>query len=166
MNCASSSTNSAARANRVTTSHSALTTGFLRVMHSRALPIAMTPKNQKKAKGLRAKWLFAFGVRRIPQGGHGMRLRRQPLEVVDETVAGVLRVLVVHPYMDRLFRAHFLAVAAEDAAELVDLVDQRIAVALFILARHELDAVGGTDLGAEPARDAFGPALLVGEHAV
>ena len=95
-----------------------------------------------------------------------MRLCRQPLEVVDEAVTRVLGVLVVHADVDRFFGAHFLAVAAEDAAELVDLVDQRIAVALFILARHELDAVRGTDLRAESARDAFRPALLVGEHAM
>src|SRR6267143_2517063 len=72
----------------------------------------------------------------------------------------------MHAHVDRFLGAHFLAVAAEDAAELVDLVDQRITVALFILARHELDAVGGTNLGAEPARHAFRPALLVGEHAM
>src|SRR6266496_4116183 len=95
-----------------------------------------------------------------------MRLRRQALEIVDEPVARILGVLVVHPDVDRLLGAHFLAVAAEDAAELVDLVDQRIAVALFILARHELDAVRGADLRAETARHAPRSALTVGEHAV
>src|SRR2546422_1304626 len=40
----------AARANSVTTSQSAHTTGFRRGMHSRALPIAMTPKIQKKVR--------------------------------------------------------------------------------------------------------------------
>src|SRR5206468_4303366 len=57
-----------------------------------------------------------------------MRLCRQALEIVDEAVAGILGVLVVHPDVDRFLRAHFLAVAAEDATELVDLVNQRIAV--------------------------------------
>src|SRR5437867_7509538 len=66
-----------------------------------------------------------------------MCLRRQPLEIVDKPVARVFRVLVVHADVDRLFGAHFLAVAAEDAAELVDLVDQGIAVTLFVLARSE-----------------------------
>src|SRR5207247_9578214 len=72
----------------------------------------------------------------------------------------------MHAHVDRFLGAHFLAVAAEDAAELVDLVDQRVAVALLILARDELDAVGGADLGAETAGHALGSALLVGEHAV
>ena len=58
------------------------------------------------------------------------------------------------------------AVAAKHAAELVDLVDQRITVALLVFARHELDAVRRADLGAQAARDALGPSLLVGEHAV
>src|SRR5687767_11582324 len=95
-----------------------------------------------------------------------MRLGAEPLQIVDEPVARVLRVLVVHADVNRLFRAHFLAVAAEDAAELVDLVNQGIAVSLLVFAGDELDAVGGTDLGAQAARDAFRAALLVGEHPV
>ena len=50
MNWASSRTNIAASANRVTTSQSALETGFRRVMHSSALPIAITPKTQKTVR--------------------------------------------------------------------------------------------------------------------
>src|SRR3989454_966110 len=42
----------------------------------------------------------------------------------------------------------------------------RSAVALLVLAGHELDAVGGTDLRAQPAGHALGASLLVGEHAV
>src|SRR5881394_4442793 len=95
-----------------------------------------------------------------------MCLRRQPLEIVDKPVARVFRVLVVHADMNRLFGAHFLAVAAEDAAELVDLVDQRIAVSRFVLARYELDAIRRANLRAQSAGDALGAALLVGEHAM
>src|SRR5690348_12404097 len=95
-----------------------------------------------------------------------MRLRHEPLEVVDEALAAVLGVLVVPADVDRFLRADFLAVAAEDAAEFVDLEQQRIAVALLVLTRHQLDAVGGADGGAEPARDALGLAVLGREHAV
>src|SRR6266567_2345495 len=95
-----------------------------------------------------------------------MRLRAQPLQIVDEAVARVLGVLVVHADVDRFFGADFLAVTAEDAAELVDLVDQRVTVALLVLPRHQLDAVGGADLRAKAAGHALGAALLVGEHAV
>src|SRR5688572_12763007 len=95
-----------------------------------------------------------------------MRLRREALEIVDEAVARVLRILIVHADVNRFLGAHFLAIAAEDAAELVDLVNQRIAMALFVLARDELDAVGGADLRAQAARHALGAPLLVGEHAV
>src|SRR3989449_5871437 len=95
-----------------------------------------------------------------------MGLGAQALEIVHEPVAGVLRVLVVHADVDRLLGADLLAVAAEHAAELVDLVNQRVAVALFVLAGDELDAVGRADLGAQAARHALGAPLLVGEHAV
>jgi hypothetical protein len=60
----------------------------------------------------------------------------------------------------------FLAIPAEDAAKLVDFVDQRIAVAGLVFSRDELDAVGGADLRAESAGHALGPALLVREHAM
>src|SRR5919198_1881393 len=166
MNCASSSTNNAASANSVTTSHRALATGFLRLMHNSALSIARTPKNQKNAKGLSDTGLLALRVRRIPQCRDRMRLRGQPLEVVDEAIARVFGVLVVHADVDRFLRAHLLAIAAEDAAKLVDLVNERIAVPVFVLARDQLDTVGRADLRAEAAGDAFGATLLVGQHAV
>src|SRR5262247_1822517 len=72
----------------------------------------------------------------------------------------------MHPDVNRFFGAYFLAIAAEHTTELVDLVDQRIAVALLVLPRYQLDAVGGADLRAQPAGDALGAPLLVGEHAV
>ena len=95
-----------------------------------------------------------------------MDLGAEPLEIVDETVPAVFGVLVVDPDVNRLLGADFLAVAAEDAAELVNLLDQRIPVALGILTGNQFDAVGRADLGAEPAGHALGPALLVGHHAV
>src|ERR1043166_5180902 len=162
MNCASRSTNRAASEKSVTTSHNALATGLLRVMHNSPAPIAMTPNTQKIVRVR----LFAFRVRRVPQRRYGMRLRRQALEIVDEAVARVLGVLVVHADVNCFLRAHFLAVAAEDAAELVNLVNQRIAVALLVLAGNELDAVRGTDLRAQSARHTLRSALLVGEHPV
>src|SRR2546428_66878 len=68
--------------------------------------------------------------------------------------------------VDGILGADMVAVAAERAAELIDLVDQRIAVALLVVAGQGLDAVGGTDLRAQPAGHALGASLLVGEHAV
>src|SRR2546427_11021239 len=106
------------------------------------------------------------GIRGVPQRRDGVRLRAQALEIVDEPVARVLGVLVMHADVDGLLGADLLAVATEYAAEFVDLVDQRVAVALLVLARHQLDAVGGTDLRAQAARYALGAPLLVGEHAV
>src|SRR5256886_9102287 len=89
-----------------------------------------------------------------------MRLRAQALQVVDEPVAGELGVLVVHADVDRLFGTALLAVTAEHAAELVDLVNQRVAVALFVLAGDELDAVRRADLWAQAARHALGAPLF------
>src|SRR5687767_2340891 len=95
-----------------------------------------------------------------------MRLCHQPLEVVHEPFAAVLRVLVVPAHVNRFLGADFLAVAAEDAPELVDLEHQRIAIALLVLARHELDAIRRTDRWAQPARDALGFPVLRREHPV
>src|SRR4051812_3266503 len=95
-----------------------------------------------------------------------MRLRHQPLEVVHEPFAAELGVLVVSTHVDRLLRAHLLAIAAEDAAELVDLEYEGIAIALLVLARHELDAVGRADGRAETAGDALRLPILRREHAM
>src|SRR4051812_48924211 len=95
-----------------------------------------------------------------------MRLSHEALEVVDEPFARVLRVLVVPPHVDRFLRADFLAVAAEDAAELVDLEHERITISLLVLTGHELDAVGRTHRGAQAAGDALRLAILRGEHPV
>src|SRR5690348_7785078 len=164
MNWASSSTNSAASENNVTTSHRALATGLRRVMQDSALTMAR-PANAQKMISVPAT-LFPLRVGRVPEARHSMGLGAQPLEIVDESVARILGILVVHAHVDRFLRAHLLAVAAEYAAELVDLVDQRIAVPVLVFAGHELDAIRGTDLRAQPARHALGPSLLVGQHAV
>src|SRR2546427_13120840 len=99
--------------------------------------------------------LLALRIRRIPERRHGVRLRAEALEIVDEAVTRVLGVLVMHADVNGFLRTHFLAEAAEHAEELVDLEDQRIAVALFVFARHQLDTVRGTDLRAEAARHAL-----------
>src|SRR5687767_2537457 len=96
---------------------------------------------------------FACGIRRIPEIRHRVVMLHHPVEIVDAPLAGVLSVLEVPPHVDRLDRADLLTHPAEDAAELVDLVDERVAVALVVLAAHQSDAVRRADRGAEPARD-------------
>src|ERR1041385_6452444 len=147
----------------VTMSHMMAPTGCRWVMHISAERAATMAKKVKTA------WttaLLPLRVGGIPERRDQVGLRRQPLEVVHEAVAAVLGVLVVHAHVDRLLGAHFLAVAAEDAPELVDLVDERVAVPLLVLARDQLDAVGGADLRAEAAGDALGAPLLVSQHPV
>ena len=63
-----------------------------------------------------------------------MRLRHEPLEIVDKTFPAVLGVLVVAADVNSLLRTNLLAVATENAPELVDLEDQRIAVPFLVLA--------------------------------
>src|SRR5581483_4386645 len=73
---------------------------------------------------------------------------------------------------DRVERACDLAVAAEDAAAHVDLVDARVAlsrrdaVLRRVLSRHDADAVGGARSRAERAADALLEAVLVPVQAV
>src|ERR1043165_5332660 len=148
MNCACSSTYIPASPNIVDTSQSAEATGFRCTIQSSADRTANAPSTEKTVVALTS---LASGVGGIPEARLRMHLGAQPLEVIDEAVAAVLRVLVVHADVDRFFGADFLAVAAEDAAEFVDLIDQRIAIAGFVLARDQLDAVGGADLRAYPA---------------
>src|SRR6185437_3155832 len=119
-----------------------------------------------RARPVRRRASLASRVGGIPHLADRMRLRHQPLEVVDEALAAVFGILIVASDMDRFFRTHLLAVAAEDAAELVDLEHERIAIAILVLAGHELDAVGRADRRTESAGDALGLAVLGCEHAV
>src|SRR5690348_9419493 len=95
-----------------------------------------------------------------------MRLRDEPLEIVDKSLAAVLRVLVMPADVNCFLGADFLTVAAEDATELVDLEYERIAVALFVLARDELDAIRRADRRTQPARDTLRLAGFRRQHAM
>ena len=78
-----------------------------------------------------------------------MILLHQTIEIVDEAITGVLGVLEVLSHVDGLDGTHFLAHAAEDAAELVDLVYDGVPVAL------EAIHVGQHFENAEYSRDRF-----------
>src|SRR5215212_3024310 len=88
-------------------------------------------------------------------------LRQQHVLRVDEVVARVLRELELLLERDRVERAGELAVAAEDAAAEVDLVDPCVALAGGdpvvggVLRRHDADAIGGAGSRAEGAADAL-----------
>src|SRR5204862_4522862 len=125
-------------------SHNALATGLRRVMHMAAATTA-SPANAQKMISvgfwpIQISTSLALRVGRIPQRRDRVGLRAQPLQIVHEAIARELGVLVMHPDVNRLLGADLLAIAAEDAAELVAFVDQRIAVALLVLAGHQLDA--------------------------
>src|SRR5262245_61284567 len=95
------------------------------------------------------------------------RLRQQHVLRVDLVVAVVLGDLVLVAESDRVERACELAVAAEDAAAHVDLVDPRVALARGhsvvgrVLRRHDSDAVGRARGCAERAADALLEPVLV-----
>src|SRR5204862_6068294 len=79
----------------------------------------------------------------------------------DEPRPLVFRELVVAAHRSRVERAGDLAVAAEDAAGHVDLVDRGVALAGRdlvlgrVLGRHDADALGGAGRRAERAADAL-----------
>src|SRR4051812_10053457 len=89
------------------------------------------------------------------------RLGEQHLLGEDEVGAVVVGHLVVVPHRDRVERARDLAVAAEDAARQVDLVDGGVALAgrdavvRRVLRRDDADAVGRACGRAERAADAL-----------
>src|SRR5438309_566164 len=89
------------------------------------------------------------------------RLGQQHLLGEDEVRAGVVRQLVVVPHRDGVEGAGDLAVAAEDAAAHVDLVDGGVALARRdpvlgrVLGRHHADAVGRAGRRAQRAANAL-----------
>src|SRR4051794_10103089 len=95
------------------------------------------------------------------QGRAVERLREQHLLREDQVRAVVVGHLVVMPHRDRVERARDLAVAAEDAAREVDLVDRGVALAGAdavvgrVLGRDDADAVGRAGGGAQRAADAL-----------
>src|SRR5262249_11547630 len=95
-----------------------------------------------------------------------LRLREEHVLRVDEIVSVVLGDLVVVAERDRVERARELAVAAEDAAAHVDLIDARVALARGdavvrrVLGGDDADAVGGACRGAQRAADALLQAVL------
>src|SRR5206468_68177 len=95
------------------------------------------------------------------------RLREEHVLRVDLVVAVVLGELELVPERDRVERTGELAVAAEDAAAHVDLVDARIALAGRdavvgrVLGGDDADAVGRAGGRAERAPDALLQAVLV-----
>src|SRR5213079_2107027 len=95
------------------------------------------------------------------------RLGEQHVLRVDQVVARVLRDLELVAERDGVERARELAVAAEDAAAEVDLVDARVALAgrdavvRRVLGRDDANAVGRARSGAERAADALLEAVVV-----
>src|SRR6266404_3721896 len=97
--------------------------------------------------------LLSLGIVRVPHLAHRMRLRREPLEIVNESLPAVLCVLIMPADVNRLFGTHFLTISTEDAAELVDLENEWIAIPFFVFTWHELDAVRWTHGRTEPTGD-------------
>src|SRR5713101_7415101 len=117
------------------------------------------------------------GNRRVEERGVGDRdtldrCGEQHVLRVDLVVAVVLRELELVAERDRVERARELAVAAEDAAAHVDLVDACVALARGdavvgrVLRGHDADAVGRACGGAERAANALLEAVLVRPEAV
>ena len=95
-----------------------------------------------------------------------MILLHEAVQVVHEPLPGVFSVLEVNPEVDRFYRADLLAHPAEDAPELVDLVDNGIPVPLVVFSPHEADAIGGTDGGAKAAGHTLRPSIGMDIHAM
>src|SRR5580704_333821 len=97
----------------------------------------------------------------VPQRRPLERLGEQHLLGEDQVRAVVVGELVVVAHRDRVKRARDLAVAAEDAARQVDLIDRRIALAggdavlRRVLGGDDADAVGGARGRAQRAADAL-----------
>src|SRR5712671_3914691 len=132
-------------------------------MRARSLRTDRSGKRRTAGSAVPSLALRVFG---IPHLAHRMGLIHQPLQVVHEALATILRILVVAAHVDRLFGTNLLTVAAEDAAELVNLEHERISVPFLVLSGNELDAVRQTHRRTEAARYAARLASLGREHSV
>src|SRR4051812_21863002 len=112
---------------------------------------------KKKTAAMRSARLLAGG----PERRALQRLGEQHLLREDQVRPGVVGHLVVVAHRDGVERAGDLAVAAEDAAREVDLVDRRVALAgahpvlRRVLRRHHADAVRRAGRRAQRAADAL-----------
>src|ERR671917_2488094 len=112
---------------------------------------------KKKTSAMRALRLLARRAQRRALE----RLGEQHLLREDQVGAVVVGHLVVVAHRDRVERARDLAVAAEDAARQVDLVDGGVALAgadavlRRVLGGDDADAVGRAGARAQRAADAF-----------
>src|SRR4051812_18141678 len=123
MNSARSSRNSRARDSRCETSASTLYSGLRRTTTPVAPAIAPMAAMKKNSSAIaQPANLLALGAQRRALQG----LREEHLLGEDQVRAVVVRQLVVGAHRDRVERAGDLAVAAEDAAREVDLVDRGV----------------------------------------
>src|SRR5712692_4811602 len=122
-------------------------------------------------------WALGFGIcqsyesripnpkSRSPASRRRRRRYQQVLFVPHEIVFAVDGELVVLAHEDGADRTRFLAVSAEDAARLVNLVDGRVAGPgldrSVVLGGFEIDRIGRTGDGTQPAGDALFETVLV-----
>src|SRR4051794_20404762 len=135
-------------------------------------PPPRSPRRARSRTTRRSRMALVVGdgrVEQLPVGDRHLldRLGEQHVLRVDQVVARVLGELEFVAERDRIKRAGDLAVAAEDAAAHVDLVDARVAlacrdaVARRVLGGDDADAVRGARGCAERAPDAFLEPVLV-----
>ena len=93
-----------------------------------------------------------------------MLLLSETVQTVHKRIPGVFGVLIVDAQVNGLHRANLLAHSAENAPELVDLVDDGISIPLVVFSTHQTDAVGGADGGAEAASYTLGPSVCMNLH--
>ena len=75
-----------------------------------------------------------------------MFLATETLQIIHKSIALVLGVFEMNADVNCFLRADFLTIAAEDATEFVNLVNEGYSITLFILTWDEFDAIRGTDL--------------------
>ncbi len=85
-----------------------------------------------------------------------MVLLHEPVQVVDEALPRVLGVLEVDAHVNGLHGTDLLAHPAENAPELVDLVDHGITVALVVLPPTSRMQLEGQTVGQSPQATHFG----------